>query len=331
MLLRTRAALVAALLLLAPPTSHAALSAYSQNFESLVLTAPTALANDGWLVYGNVYNPAGTTWLYGYGPYPAPNDGAEPFDGFAFCGIVNNQGGTGQGAQQLSVYSDYNNTGAHGAGQRVESNVFHEQTISAGDVGANWLFQFDAKLGNLTGSSTAMAFIKTLDPANGYALTNFLQVNTTSIPATWSTYSISISINAGLVGQILQFGFLNNASNTEGSGVFYDNVSWARSTTGVGGASRTDGLELRDAAPNPLRSSTRIVYSIARRGIVDLGVYDITGRRVATLFHGQAEPGSHVATWDGRSMGGRLAPAGVYRYVLETAEGRQARSMVVNR
>jgi hypothetical protein len=49
----------------------------------------------------------------------------------------------------------------------------------------------------------------------------------TSIPATWGTHSISITIAPGLVGQILQFGFANTASNYKGSGVFYDNVSFA--------------------------------------------------------------------------------------------------------
>ena len=325
---RSAAALIAALSLIAPATGHTALSAYTQNFEGLAQTNPNALAGDGWLVYGNVYDPAGTTWLYGYGPFPAPNTGA------AFCAIATGQGGAGQGAQQLSVYSDYNNQTpqGHAGGYRVESNVFHEQTIGAADVGTRWLFLFDAKLGNLAGSSTATAFIKTLDPNNGYALTNFKQRNMTSIPTSWSTYWVALTIDAGLVGQILQFGFMNNASNNEGSGVFYDNVSWAQNnTTGVADRAPRDGLELLAAAPTPFKHSTRIAYSIARRGAVDLSVYDITGRRIAVLFHGVSEPGSHSATWDGRSSDGQLAPVGVYRYVLQTADGRKARSTVINR
>ena len=104
--------------------------------------------------------------------------------------------------------------------------MFQEQTISAGDVGKNIQFSFDAKKGDIGDSSTALAFIKTLDPSAGYALTNYITVNTTSLPITWGTYSLGIVIDASLDGQILQFGFLNTASFYESSGVIYDNVNF---------------------------------------------------------------------------------------------------------
>jgi hypothetical protein len=191
---------------------------YSQDFEGLVQSDISALGNDGWLVFGNVFDPA-WTYLYGYGPFPAPNDGA------AFCQIALGEGGAAQGAQVLVVFSDYNN-GDHGLGNWIESNVFQEQIIGPGDVGETWVFDFQAKLGNLTGSTTALAFIKTLDPNAGFATTNFITVDMTSIPTTWSDYSLSIVIDASLDGQILQFGFANTATNYESSGIFYDNVNF---------------------------------------------------------------------------------------------------------
>jgi hypothetical protein len=45
--------------------------------------------------------------------------------------------------------------------------------------------------------------------------------------------SIQITIDAGLVGQLLQYGFQNTSSNNEGSGIYYDNVSFC--TPGNGG------------------------------------------------------------------------------------------------
>ena len=111
-------------------------------------------------------------------------------------------------------------------GNVIEANTFQEQTISAGEIGSTWNFDFDAKLGNLAGASTALAFIKTLDPNNGWATTNFITVDMTAIPTTWGSYQLSITIDAGLAGQILQIGFANSASNWESSGVFYDNVNF---------------------------------------------------------------------------------------------------------
>ena len=325
MIRRVTLVLAAAFLFLAPAASHAALSTYVQSFESLVQSNPTALGDDGWLVYGNVFTPA-HVYMYGYGPYPAPNHA------LAFCSIDAGQGGPDQGLQQLNVFSDYENRD-HANGNLVESNVYREQTITAADVGYRWTFQFDAKLGNLTGATTALGFIKTLDPSAGYAMTNFKTVNTTAIPAVWNTYTLSLVITPGLVGQLCQIGFASTATHYEGSGVYYDNVVWSTLGPGVGvdGAPRSNTLELRAAAPNPFTRSTRIDYSVAQRGNAEVAIYDVVGRRVATLFSGQAEAGPHAATWDGRTTDGRLAPTGVYRCVLQTAAGRQARSLVLSR
>jgi hypothetical protein len=47
----------------------------------------------------------------------------------------------------------------------------------------------------------------------------------TAIPTSWGTYQVSLEIDAGLVGQVFQIGFSNNATNFNSSGVFYDNVN----------------------------------------------------------------------------------------------------------
>jgi len=200
------------------PLPGLALAPYSQDFEGLDAGYAGALADDGWWVYGNVFGPDWSYW-YGYGPFPAPNHS------LAFSQIVIGEGGPDQGAQALVVFSDYQN-GDHANGAHIESNVFQEQIIGAGDVGQTWDFDFQAKLGNLEGATTALAFIKTLDPNSGYAMTNFITVDMTNIPATWSDYSLAIVIDESLVNQILQFGFANTATNYEGSGVFYDNINF---------------------------------------------------------------------------------------------------------
>jgi hypothetical protein len=221
------APLAVAIALVAPLTSQANLSAYSQNFETLAPSGSgfgnAALGNDGWLIYANVFT-AGGAYLYGYGPYAAPNGNA------AFSGITGELAGLGgpqQGNQQLVVYSDYNNNGAHGSGQLVEALVFQQQTVGAGDVGTTWTFRFDARLyapGGLLAPSTAQAFIKTLDPNNGFQATGFNSVDMSAVSETWGTYSLPLTITAG-AGQILQFGFSSKATNYAGSAVTYDNIS----------------------------------------------------------------------------------------------------------
>ena len=97
----------------------------------------------------------------------------------------------------------------------------------AADWGIGKVAAGDAKKGDIAGASTALAFIKTLDPGAGFALTNFITLDTTALPTTWGTYQLAITIDASLVGQILQVGFACNATNYEPSGVFYDNVVFA--------------------------------------------------------------------------------------------------------
>lgn len=201
---------------------RADLASYSQDFEGMELPVDgsTALSADGWKIFGNVFDPGGG-YLYGYGVFPAPNNANNP----AFSNVTTGEGGVPQGDRQLVVFSDYNNTD-HGAGNLIEANVFQEQVVGAADVGSTWTFTFDAKLGDLAGSTTALAFIKTLDPGAGYAMTNFETVDMTAIPATWDTYSVDLLIDSSLDGQILQFGFSSTATNYEASGVIYDNVSF---------------------------------------------------------------------------------------------------------
>ena len=187
---------------------------YEQNFNLLPIDG--AVIGDGWLYFINVAAPV----PYGYGG-PAPN-------GPQICALVDDQGGPEQEPQQLSVYSDYNNLD-HGNGYLIETNVFQEpfgfnNRIPASEVGKTYTFLFQAKAGNIGASTTANAFIKVLNPDAGFAETAADRQDTTSLPADWGGYSVSLTIDASWVGQILQYGFTTNATNYEPSGNFYDNV-----------------------------------------------------------------------------------------------------------
>lgn len=205
---------------------------YQQDFESLDAMAESALADDGWVVFGNVFDAGTGRYLYGYGAFPAPNGGA------AFAAIDSGQGGPEQGAQQLSIYNDYNNMD-HGNGRLIESNVFRERRITADDVGTTLTFSFDAKRGNINDAadalcpctSTAAAFIKTLNPAAGFATTNFIKQETTAIPQTWGRYTLTLPIGSGLVNQLLQVGFTSTATQFQPSAVLYDNLVISKAPT----------------------------------------------------------------------------------------------------
>ena len=87
--------LAAAVLICMIPAAAFALAPYSQDFEGMDQSSSSALADDGWLIFGNVFSPGGD-YLYGYGVFTAPNDGA------GFCQVVLGEGGAEQGDQQLA-------------------------------------------------------------------------------------------------------------------------------------------------------------------------------------------------------------------------------------
>jgi hypothetical protein len=93
-------------------------------------------------------------------------------------------------------------------------------------------------------------------------------------------------------------------------------------------------LELALPAPNPARSGTRLWYGVpADRagGMLELAIYDLSGRRVRTLQSGRAEPGRYSASWDLRDASGAPAHAGIYFARLSLGAEAHTRKVVVVR
>ena len=76
--------------------------------------------------------------------------------------------------------------------------------------------------------------------------------------------------------------------------------------------------------PNPFNPVTTIEFSLARAGDVRLAVYDVLGRRVATLAEGLRPAGRHEVRFD---ASGRAS--GLYFYTLETADRKLTRTMLL--
>jgi hypothetical protein len=86
---------------------------------------------------------------------------------------------------------------------------------------------------------------------------------------------------------------------------------------------------LHQNRPNPFNPATTVAFSLARRGPVNLGVYDSAGNLVATLKQEVLAAGSHEVSWDGRDASGQPVPSGLYFYRLVTEEGTLSRKAVL--
>jgi hypothetical protein len=74
--------------------------------------------------------------------------------------------------------------------------------------------------------------------------------------------------------------------------------------------------ELAQNYPNPFNPTTEVLFSVKKRGIVDLRIYDILGREVRSLMSARMEAGTYRVMWDGKTNLGSAAATGVYFYRL---------------
>ncbi len=76
--------------------------------------------------------------------------------------------------------------------------------------------------------------------------------------------------------------------------------------------------------PNPFNPETTIKYQLPNSAQVLLAIFDLSGRRTATLESGFRAAGEHLAHWNGLDDDGRRVATGVYLYRLEAtaAPGR---------
>lgn len=88
---------------------------------------------------------------------------------------------------------------------------------------------------------------------------------------------------------------------------------------------------LRPVMPNPVVRGARFSFELFRSGRVSLRIYDVSGRRVASVVDGLLQPGAHVIAWDGRGEDGARLRSGVYLYELALDGRRTARRMVLAR
>jgi hypothetical protein len=82
--------------------------------------------------------------------------------------------------------------------------------------------------------------------------------------------------------------------------------------------------------PNPFNPVTKIRFDIkesvvsSKYLVVNLKVFDITGREIQTIVNEQLQPGSYEVTFDGSNL-----PSGVYFYQLRSGEFMETKKLVL--
>ncbi len=106
---------------------------------------------------------------------------------------------------------------------------------------------------------------------------------------------------------------------------------WTAVSPRVSVAVPSIGLALRQNVPNPFSTETTVSFTLPERGEVELAVYDVAGRRVATIFSGARGAGGHDVRWNGLDDNGQRVGAGVYFVRIQAGKQTLTRKMVVIR
>ena len=84
------------------------------------------------------------------------------------------------------------------------------------------------------------------------------------------------------------------------------------------------GYSLDQNYPNPFNPTTSIAFSLPQTAQINLTVYDVLGRRVATLVNGQLAAGQHTVQFEASHL-----PSGMYLYRLSTPTGSITQKMML--
>jgi hypothetical protein len=88
---------------------------------------------------------------------------------------------------------------------------------------------------------------------------------------------------------------------------------------------------IRSIYPNPFNPITRITFDLSAQARVELSVFNVAGRKVATLVDRELEAGTHTLVWDGRTREGVVAASGIYFCRLTAGSLVQTKKMVLLR
>jgi hypothetical protein len=81
--------------------------------------------------------------------------------------------------------------------------------------------------------------------------------------------------------------------------------------------------------PNPFNPTTRFSIELPQVTDVQVVIYDILGRQIATLVNGQETAGYHTIEWDGRDTRGITVPSGIYFARMNAGEFTQTRKIML--
>jgi hypothetical protein len=118
------------------------------------------------------------------------------------------------------------------------------------------------------------------------------------------------------------------------------NITTHSTVLGIPHASGVELKEVNDAGlpvdyqldqnfPNPFNPSTKIQFQLPKPDEIDLAIYNITGKKIVTLYLGYLGAGFYELNWHGKNHAGRQVTPGIYFYTFQSRNYFASRKMVL--
>ena len=255
--------------------------------------------------------------------------GLALFEGRANCSLCHTARPAADGTPPLLTEWEYHNLGV----PRNPANLFYTVPLTFNPDGAAYI---DYGLGGRLGEADQMGKFKTMTLRNigvtapymhngaFQTLTQVVDFMNSRDLGGWPAPEVPLNVstvigNLGLGATDVQdvVAFLNTLTD-----------GYAPPALQLAGSAIPAGLTLEQNLPNPFNPATQIRFSLTEPAFVRLEVFNLQGRRVATLFEGDCAAGSRVVRWDAAD-GDQPVASGLYFYRLQAGKAALTRSMLL--
>lgn len=146
----------------------------------------------------------------------------------------------------------------------------------------------------------------------------------------WKHYDIPLAAYCGGIVS-LRFFFWSDENLTE-TGIYIDDFRVYISSEELSAEQEPtipSAFKLEQNFPNPFNAETSIRFNLPNEQHVTLEIFNIAGKKVATLVDEHRGPGSHTIVWEGFDNRQKLVGSGIYFYRLSSEKGSVTRKMVL--
>jgi len=144
---------------------------------------------------------------------------------------------------------------------------------------------------------------------------------TWAVDTTWELKSVTIPSNFN--GTQIAIAFHHTANDMDG--LMIDEILMLENGVGLGVNEFVNGIRFSQNTPNPFSKNTAINYELENTADITINVYDVTGKKVASLNEGEQTAGKHIVKFNAESLS-----AGVYYYSLKVGNNvTSSKKMVI--